>query len=71
MKNLNGEVRFRAAEVDSTSSSEELEMDQELEEWLNDDNDRRNSFERKVSAVTARDSLIERGEVWHVAGQMT
>ena len=57
--NLSGEVRFRSADIDSESSSEEeeVEEDQELEEWLNDEKARRDSFERKMDSKTARDSL--------------
>ncbi len=52
-------MRFRRAAIDSQSSSEEeeVEEDQELEEWLNDEKARRDSFERKMDSKTARDSL--------------
>ena len=52
----------------SESSSEEVEVDQELEEWLGDDAKRRESFERKMDSATARASLLLRGEKWLVAG---
>ncbi len=57
--NLLGDVRFRRADIDSEggSSEEDFELDQELEEWLNDEKARRDSFERKMDSKTARDSL--------------
>lgn len=68
VKNRDGEAHFRAFDEASDSGSEEIHIDEELEEWLNDDKARKESFERRMSAMTACDSLIERGEVWHVAG---
>jgi len=65
-------VRFRRSDYDSENSSEdEIEPDKELEEWLNDETARRDSFERKMDSRTARDSLIKRDAEWLVAGQMT
>ena len=57
--NLSGDVRFRRADIDSEggSSEEDFQLDQELEEWLNDEKARRDSFERKMDSKTARDSL--------------
>ncbi len=71
--NLQGEVRFRRSDYDSENSSEEeeVEPDKELEAWLNDETARRDSFERKMDAKTARDSLVKRDAEWLVAGQMT
>ncbi len=72
-----GNVRFNISSLDSgdtSSSSEEeqvIERDQELEEWLSDDKARRDSFERKMDARTARDSLVRRDAEWIVAGRMT
>ena len=39
-------MRFRRADIDSEggSSEEDFELDQELEEWLNDEKARRDSF---------------------------
>ena len=50
--NLQGEVRFRRSDQDSENSEdeEEVEPDKELEEWLNDETARRDSFERKIDA---------------------
>ena len=66
-------MRFRRSDYDSENSSEEeeVEPDKELEEWLNDETARRESFERKMDAKTARDSLVKRDAEWLVAGQMT
>ncbi len=71
--NLYGEVRFRRSDYNSENSEDEevVEPDQELEEWLNDETARRDSFERKMDAKTARDSLVKRDAEWLVAGQMT
>ena len=71
--NLQGEVRFRRADIDSESCSDEEEIvpDKELEEWLDDTQARRDSFERKMDAKTARDSLQQREAEWIVAGKIT
>ncbi len=71
--NLQGEVRFRRADIDSESCSDEEEIvpDKELEEWLDDTQARRDSFERKMDAKTARDSLQWREAEWIVAGKIT
>lgn len=67
-----GQVCFRAAEeLTESSEEEEVEADHELEEWLGCEQDRRESFERKMNRATSRDSIIERGGEWLVAGQMT
>jgi len=69
-----GNVRFKRAEHDSESSGEEeqtVEPDRELEEWLNDEQARRDSFERKMDSRTARASLIKREAEWIVAGKIT
>ena len=67
-----GNVRFRRAEQDdSESSSGDDEPDYELEEWLNDEGARRESFERKMDSRTARASLVKREAEWIVAGQIT
>ena len=71
--NLSGDVRFRRADIDSEggSSEEDFELDQELEEWLNDEKARRDSFKRKMDSKTARDSLQRREAEWIIAGQIT
>ena len=71
--NTEGDVRFRRADQDDESSEEESagEPDLELEEWLNDEKARKDSFERKIDAKTARASLQMRDAEWIVAGQIT
>ena len=66
VNDLQGNVRFRRADEESESSSDEkeIEADLELDDWLNDTMTRRDLFERKMDARTSRDSLIKRGAEW-------